>query len=246
MHRKVVLVLVVALLLAIGYRVLSKHVHIICCCIEDIDHKGMREIIFLTGDGNSEYMGVPTGTSRRPRPIPYGKKLIIFSLSSDETIRELSLEELKPWKIQTADVDGDNIKELSIGVYKTARFHEVEDKRPFIYNLHPEGISPKWLGSRLSRPFDDYVFGDIDQDNKDELISIEVLSNGKKVVNAYQWKGFGFESIGESTPFHDISRIKTTNSRNQKECKIKARIKMEQKWKWIVLVYEDNRLIINE
>lgn len=230
MHRKAVIVLAIVFILAAGYAIFSRCVNIISFCTEDVDQKGLREIILLVGENGSEY----------------GNKLVILSLSGKEMIRQLPVEGLKPWKIQTADVDGDNKRELSIGVYKTARFHDVEDKRPFLYNLHPEGLSPKWLGSRLSRPFTDYVFGDVDQDGSDELVSIEFLSSGEKVIHAYRWKGFGFESAGESPPFQDISQIKTASGHNGSGPEIQARVRLEQKWKNIVLVYEDNHIIVSE
>jgi len=230
MRRKAVIVFAIVFILAIGYGIFSRYVNIISFCTEDIDQKGLREIILLTGESGSEY----------------GNKLVILSLSGDEMIRQFPLEGLKPWKIQTADVDGDSKREMSIGVYKTARFHDVEDKRPFLYNLHPDGLSPKWLGSRLSRPFTDYVFGDVDQDGCDELISIETLSSGEKVIHAYRWKGFGFESAGESQPFQDISQIKTASGHNGSGPEIHASVSLEQKWKKIVLVYEESQIIVKE
>lgn len=230
MRRKAIIVLVIVFILAAGYGIFSRCVNIISFCIEDIDQKGLREMLLLTGQIGSEY----------------GNKLVILSLSGEELIQKLPIESLKPWKIQTADVDGDNKRELSIGVYKTARFHNIEDKRPFLYNLYPEGLSPKWLGSRLSRPFTDYVFGDIDQDGSDELISIEPLSSGEKVIHAYRWKGFGFESAAESPAFQDISRIKTVSGHHGSGSEIQARVRMEQKWKRIVLVYEDCHIIVKE
>jgi len=69
------------------------------------------------------------------------------------------LERLNPWKVQAADVDGDGKVEIGIGVYKKARFHPVMAKRPFIYGWDGKTLYPKWLGSRLSRPFTDFVLG---------------------------------------------------------------------------------------
>ena len=65
-----------------------------------------------------------------------------------------------PWKIQIGDVDGDGKDEIGIGVYKKAKFHPVMAKRPFIYGWDGKKLYPKWLGSRLSRPFKDFVLAD--------------------------------------------------------------------------------------
>ncbi|HOJ12472.1 MAG TPA: hypothetical protein PK733_18060 [Clostridiales bacterium] len=51
-----------------------------------------------------------------------------------KVLQKYLIGELNPWKLQTADVDGDGNIEISLGVYKTAKFHQAYDKRPFLYN----------------------------------------------------------------------------------------------------------------
>lgn len=106
---------------------------------------------------------------------------------------QADLSEIKPLKIQVGDIDGDGVKEIAVCVYKTAKFHPVPAKRPFFYRLNEGELEAVWLGSRLARPFDDYILFDVDQDAVDEIISIEALENGNKVIAIYDWKGFGFE-----------------------------------------------------
>lgn len=178
----------------------------------------------------------------RNKDKEYGDELIIYSFDNklDEIYRQ-SFKELNPWKVQTADVDGDGVKEISIGVYKTAKFHLVPAKRPFIYNWNGEKLSPKWLGSRLSRPFDDYVFSDIDKDKEDEIIAVELQQDGRKVLNSYKWKGFGFEAVGESKSYTDISDL-SVYGRSNSEGKLSARIKEKGTWKQLSFLYSNNRL----
>ena len=66
---------------------------------------------------------------------------------------------------------------------------------------------PKWRGSRLSIPFTDYVFYDIDNDKVNEIISIEILEDGTNILNTYKWKGFGFEGFLESESFPKIEKL---------------------------------------
>jgi hypothetical protein len=186
-----------------SYNIQSKGNRIIDFCIADIDNNGNEKVLLL--------IGKPNGV--------YAKELIIFGLknvTSEKSLEKVfeieeiykeNVEALNPWKILTGDVDGDEKVEISLGVYKTSRFHPVLAKRPFIYNWNNNELTPKWLGSRLSRPFDDYIFADIDDDKLEELISIEYLESGKKVIASYKWKGFGFESIGQSKEFDDITDI---------------------------------------
>lgn len=146
-------------------------------------------LVILTGDRDSRY----------------GKDIVIFSLENriEEIYRE-DFSDFNPWKIAIGDIDGDGVGEISIGVYKESPLHKIMAKRPFIYTFKDGVLQPKWRGSRLSRPFDDYDFIDIDDDGIDEIISIEILEDKKKVINSYKWKGFGFEGYLESKAFKDM------------------------------------------
>jgi hypothetical protein len=165
---------------------------VISCCISDIDGDSNEELLVIEGDGKAFY----------------GNKLVMLSYDKGLKKRyEREFKELNPWKVQTCDVDGDNRREIALGVYKEASFHQVMAKRPFLYRWDKGDIVPVWRGSRLSRPFEDYIFFDIDADKKDEIIAIERLSDGKKLINAYKWEGFGFESIAESMAYPDIPEL---------------------------------------
>lgn len=165
---------------------------VISCCIADIDGDSDEELFTVEGRGKEFY----------------GNRLVL--LSYDNGLKKLydrEFKELNPWKIQTCDVDGDGRLEIALGVYKEANFHPVMAKRPFLYHWNGEDIVPVWRGSRLSRPFDDYIFLDLDADGKDELTAIEMLPDGKRLINAYKWSGFGFESVAESGHYEDIIEI---------------------------------------
>lgn len=194
-------------------------------CRSDLDKDGFEEELILTGQKGSLY----------------GKYLVIRSKNKE--VGRYDLESLNPWKVQTADVDGDGRKEVSIGVYKTAKFHPVMAKRPFIYSWDKEGLLPKWLGSRLSRPFDDYIFYDLDGDGMEELISIELLANGRKIINAYKWKGFGFEGLGESQSFQDITALQKQFLKEKEISMPAAEVKEDGDWKHAVFSYHNGKLI---
>jgi len=103
--------------------------------------------------------------------------------------------QMNPWKILMCDVEGDGKPEVAVGVWKTAQFHPVFDNRLFIYAWEKEMIYPKWLGSRLSSPFVDFDFRDVNHDGITELIALEYQKDGLKRVMTYEWTGFGFRGI---------------------------------------------------
>ncbi|MCT4619966.1 MAG: VCBS repeat-containing protein [Marinisporobacter sp.] len=202
----------------ISYNIGKENRRIISCAIEDLNRDEIDEILLITGKKGESF----------------GNELLILSFDGafHEHFRK-TFYHLNPWKVQIADVDGDGKKEVSIGVYKKTRFHSIMAKRPFIYDWN-EGIIPKWRGSRLSKPFEDYIFADIDGDKMDEIISIEVLRNGKDVINSYKWKGFGFEGVRESSSYDKIYEI-CKDDKN----KIYAKVKNEEEIRWIKLTYKD-------
>lgn len=98
-----------------------------------------------------------------------------------------------PWRVSWGDVDGDRREELLVGVVGRARFDPVERKRPFVYTWDGRRLVPKWLGSRLSRPFTDVVLGNADDAGPSDLVALEATRDGGLEVTIYAWKGFGFE-----------------------------------------------------
>lgn len=96
---------------------------------------------------------------------------------------------LKPWKLQIGDVDGDGSEDLMVGVYKKARFHPVMANRPFIYGWDGKTMYPKWLGSRLSRPFTDFVLADLGSGVR--IVAVEQTREGANELAVYRWDGFG-------------------------------------------------------
>ena len=165
--------------------------------------------------------------------------IVILSLSEGfPQVYRKNYSHLKPWKIALGDVDGNGIDEISMGVYKESPLHPIMAKRPFIYSFIEGEMQPKWRGSRLSRPFIDYEFYDLDDDGIDELISIEILKEGRNIINAYKWKGFGFEGFIESEDFESISDL------DKKESGILVKVKEGKDSFLGKIVMLDGKLII--
>ena len=239
-----------------GYKAGDSNSKIFSSFISDLDADGTDELLLVVGKDKNEYgeyllilkpelalQGAISGTNAEKPTIgdadaqPAAVSDIQATLGLKQIYR-FDMKEINPWKVQTCDVDGDGSKEISVGVYKKAVFHPVMAKRPFIYNWSDGHMSPKWLGSRLARPFDDYVFCDINSDGKDELISEELIADGSKAINTYGWKGFGFESTGGSGSYEDILKIRKITGPA-----IEINAVMDGRSKWIALHYVNGTLV---
>ena len=113
----------------------------------------------------------------------------------------------KPWKLTTADVDGDGMRELLLGVHKSTRFFPTPHNCLFVYGWDGKRVFPKWLGSSLGRPFADFGCANVDDDEAAELIAVERTREGKRCLALYSWCGFGFEFDGERGPWEDLELL---------------------------------------
>lgn len=105
---------------------------------------------------------------------------------------------LRPWKLATADVEGDGMREIVVGLHKETPYMPFPHNCLYVYGWDGTQGFPKWRGSALSHPFTDFALADIDGDGSDELISVETDLDRSQCVMVYDWSGFGF--AGEALP----------------------------------------------
>lgn len=135
----------------------------------------------LDGDGMPEEISIDSG-SKMTLEVRRGGELLWNAVPAA----------WEPWKLQIADVDGDGQSEIVVGVYKSTKFFPKPHNCLFIYSWANGKGAPKWLGSSLSRPFNDFIFADFDGRSGDELAALETTRTGSKSLSFYRWNGFGF------------------------------------------------------
>ncbi|MCD7909052.1 MAG: hypothetical protein LUH04_15485 [Clostridium sp.] len=209
-----VLLLAAAAVVAVLFYSRSPQPNIVSWFIGDVDRDSEDELLVITaarpdlaldtGEAYGDTLAVYSRYQiRRSRPVLQGEPDAVFDLSS-----------IKPLKVMAGDINGDGLAEIGVCVYKTAKFHPVLSKRPFFYDLKDGELESVWLGSRLARPFDDYLLFDLDGDGIDEIVSIESEQNGNKLLALYDWKGFGFEIRAVSDEIQsEVLFLNNTNTR---------------------------------
>lgn len=138
----------------------------------------------------------------------YGDFFVIFENKSDGWIRiyENDFKNLMPWKIEIADIDGDNIKDILIAVKKATYFDNELKNRMFIFNFTEGILVRKWTGSQIAGIWREFYVGDILSIPGNELIFIEYINDMEK-VSIYSWFDFGFIKIAESETYPRIEDL---------------------------------------
>lgn len=154
-------------------------------------------LIFLTGCRGNEAKVIDSASQAKllaeiiSLDGEYGSELRIKN-KNEEFIIDVS--DLRPWKIDLANVDGGPI-ELALGVYKKTPFDQKFDRRCFLYNIDfkNQKLRPKLRISRLYNPIKDFNLYDLDGDAYDEIISIEKNIDGNYLFGVYDWTNFAVE-----------------------------------------------------
>ena len=200
----------------------DNNANIVSYYITDIDRDGKEELLVITASSSNADSANTVNSDRNSQedkfnddrtalinPEKHGDLLSIYSdftlknnkpYVQGEPVQTYELWKLMPSKVQAGDVDGDGFEEITVCVYKTVKFDNKPDKRPFFYSTKSGALAPFWLGSRLARPFSEYTLYDLDQDGADEIVSIERLQDGSEIIVMYDWKGLGFEVNAMSEP----------------------------------------------
>lgn len=166
------------------------------------------EVADLDGDGRPEIVAI-TARGRAGDGRPEGGDILIVRPGASGLDVVHRHRRLNPWKLELGDVDGDGGRDIVVGVYKKSRYDPVMAKRPFVYAWDGKHLVPKWLGSRLSRRFDDLAVGEMDGRRGDELVALERDGAGNRRVAVYRWYSFGFDWVGATGWMNDLAAVES-------------------------------------
>jgi hypothetical protein len=160
-------------------------------------------------DGVREGTAAYTLLSREGRS-DYGDIFAVFEQDGTgewNRVYENDFADLKPWKLELADIDGDGTKEILTAVRKTTHFDPDEKNRMFIFNYENNILVKKWTGSQIAGIWKDFIAGDLLPISGDELIFIEQTEDGLEKISIYYWFDFGFLLLAESDGYKDIRNL---------------------------------------
>ncbi len=117
------------------------------------------------------------------------------------------------WRVDNfflADSNNDGILDINLSVWKAGDFGEskpfwVEENDMgvknhfFVFDFVNGAVSPIWQSSNLEKPNCEFIFADIDGDEKNDLIAIEgdysqKLNCDGNYVAVWKWNGWGFSN----------------------------------------------------
>jgi hypothetical protein len=117
-------------------------------------------------------------------------------------------------RAEYADITGDGIPELLLGVIKKTRFDRHARLRLFVYSVDGGAVRPAWLGSRLGMPLRDFVV--LGRDGQHVIGTIERERNGRCAVGIWKWHGFGPRFVAYVSRFISVAaarrRLLTMNA----------------------------------
>lgn len=170
----------------------------------------------------------------------YGDSFAVFQEENTgvwKCIYENDFTELKPWKLELADVDGDGMTDILTGVRKTTYYDNTEKNRLFIFDYIDHKLVKKWTGSQIAGIWTDFAAGDLLEAKGDEIIFISQTEKGLERLKLFSWFDFGFLMLAESEEYEDITDLTMNEERHiQMTCHSEGEKK-------IILMVKDGRIV---
>lgn len=114
-------------------------------------------------------------------------------------------EHFRPWQLWWATPDGEPC--FVAATYKSTMFAPFEHNCMFVFRWNAGNVEPRWLGSRLSRPYVDATHTDIRADGNTRMIAVEVTRDKGHGLSLYHAIGFGYEGEWRTESIPHLQRI---------------------------------------
>ena len=164
----------------------------------------IREILPLPHDAPGALL--LTGTSGDPAPADgavycarWPRRFACARLPAVKAI-------FRPWQIWWTRTRGE--QRFAAACYKSTYFVPVKHNCMFVFSWQRQVASPRWLGSRLSRPYLDATHADLRGDGNWRMVAVEVTRDGGHALGVYHPIGFGYEGEWRQTdPLPGLQRV---------------------------------------
>ncbi len=170
----------------------------------------------------------------------YGDYLMVFLQQGDRSYeREYSndFSDLKPWKLELADIDGDGRRDILTAVRKTTHYDSVEKNRFFIFDYIDGKLVKKWTGSQIAGTWKDFYAKDYLPMKGEEVLFISQTEEGRERLGIYYWFKFGFLLLAQSEDYEKIEELRfTEDNQLQINCS-------KDKENWIELTVKSGTII---
>lgn len=100
-----------------------------------------------------------------------------------------------PWKLTGGDIDGNGLPDFAVGIVKQTHLYPHPHKTIFFFELRNGEIRPKWRGSSLGRPLEDFVYAQSARGPR--LVALQSLLDHKRRLFVWRWNRFGFRLESE-------------------------------------------------
>jgi len=131
----------------------------------------------------------------------------------DRKLAEYLLKAHHPWSLQVADVDGDDVDEIAVGLIKPTHNLHFPHTTLFILRFDGKDIVRKWAGSSMGRPLIEFGFSPKVKGKPQTLFTLEKRLDGRVALSAHRWTGFGFEKIGAEKSWRNASALSFAGDR---------------------------------
>ncbi len=194
-----------------------------------------ESLIDYASDGQKVYAIVSSTNNQE-----YGDILMVFEITKEGNyLREYSNDfpNLKPWKLEVADIDQDGITDILTGVRKTTHYDPVEKNRFFVFNYIEGKLVKKWTGSQIAGTWNDFYVGDFLPAKGEEVLFLSQTKDGREKLGIYYWFQFGFLMLAQSEEYQAVEGVRLT-----KEGVLQMNCSRDKE-KWIDLTVKNGKIM---